>query len=305
MSASKRKDASSTNSSTAASRKRPHSPAAAAAASEELALVAPSRVLARNDSNGRTEQMLADQLGQKMRVVSAADSAEREDGELANELRAEEHGEGRKEAEECKEEEEGPLRVAGEEGGVRVLLDDMHALKGGASLRGSGGHDELAMMHDLDKFRAELAEGGVDGAAMEAGEGETAEDIRAWKRARRDDRDSPASPSDHAAAAMATPWERDMDGECAESGAEHESGCDYSQPSSPSPHDEREHRLDQFAAVKLQSGYHARHEQQQRLEHDEAAVGSMDDGEATLSAYPSKARREAADEMAEHALLTT
>ena len=294
MSASKRYD--STVFSTAASRKRPHSPAATAALREEG--LASNRSLVRNDSNGRTEQLLVDQLGLKMRVVSAEDTADREEGEVVSDRHADGDKATMKEEEERKEED----AQHSEDSTVRVILDELHALKGGVAAR-SDKREELAMMDDLDKFRAELAEGGVEGADglhEAADDGESAEDIRAWKRARHDERDSPVSPSHHAAS-MATPWERETDGEGAEE-AEPESEFDHSQPSSPAPLDESEHRLDQFAAVKLQSGYNATHEQQ--LEGGEHADG-MDDGEATMSAYPSKGRREPADEMAEHSLLTT
>ena len=203
-----------------------------------------------------------------------------------------------KEAEESKE--EGGQHIEG--GSVRVILDELHALKGVAASRNDK-HNELAMMDDLDKFRAEMAEGGVEGAALHHDEAErdTANDIRAWKRARHDDRDSPISPSHHPAA-MATPWERDMDDDGADE-AEPESEFDHSQPSSPAALDESVHQLDHFAAVKLQSGYNARHEQQ--LHGGEHVNGMDDGGDATLSAYPSKGRHEPADEMAEHSLLTT
>ena len=288
-SASKRNDAAAASSlfSTAPSRKRPHSPAASAAA----------LALARTDSNGHSDRVLVEQMGQKMRVVSAEDVADREeDSQLGESYK----GTMGKEVEESKEEQLHGV----EEGGVRVILDDLHGLKSGMTAKGDK-RDELAMMDDLAKFRAEMAEGGADAAAMEhdGPDGDTAEhDIRAWKRARHDERDSPVSLSHHDhAVSMATPWERETDGDGVDE-AEPESEFDHSQPSSPAALDESEHRLDQFAAVKLQSGYIARHEQ--RLAGGEHADG-MDDGEATLSGYPSKVCREPADEMAEHSLLTT
>jgi len=258
-----------------------------------------------------------------MRVFSAEeDRVDREDGELLDERHTDAgSATTMKQAEERKE-EDGQLNVETEEANVHVILDDLHALKGGVPAAKSDKHDELSMMDDLLKFRAEMTDGTVEpsatvhyAAAMEHDEGaaETADDVRAWKRARHDERDSPVSPSHHAAAAMATPWERDMEGDGADEAAdvtehEHESEFDHSQPSSPAALDESEHRLDHFAAVKLQSGgYNGRHEQQQQQLDEDGGdhADGMDDGETTLSSYPSKVRREPADEMAEHSLLTT
>lgn len=281
-------------------------------------MLASARLLSRNDSNGQSEQLLVDQLGQKLRVVSAEDKVDREDGEVPNERQSDGDKVAMKEVEERKE-DDGQHSGEVEEGNGRVILDDLHSLKGSAAVK-SDKRDELAMMDDLDKFRAEMTDGSIIHqsatlsytAVMEEGssavDGESMDDIRAWKRARHDERDSPATPSHHAAS-MATPWERETDGDGVDEG-EAVSEFDHSQPSSPAALDESEHRLDHFAAVKLQSGYNARHEQQ--LDGGEQADGAdgvdgMDDGdgETTLSSYPTKVRREPADEMAEHSLLTT
>ena len=260
-------------------------------------MLASARSLPRTDSNGQSVQLLVDQIGQKMRVISAEDTVGRENGEVSSGRLTDGDKRSMKGEEESKE-QDGQL----EEGNVRIILDDLHALKGGVAAKNDR-RDELAMMDDVYKFRAEMADGSTDGAGLEhecGADGDTADDIRAWKRARHDERDSPVSPSHHAAS-IATPWEREMDGEVVDD-AEAESEFDHSQPSSPAALDESEHRLDHFATVKLQSGYNARHEQQ--LDGGEHA-DEMDDGEATLSAYPSKVRREPADEIAEHSLLTT